>query len=105
MDMKIVTVITFTLLLLIFPAWSQDAVFIAPETDEIATEDYEVEPRARGLQGIVAQIFRVMQPLQLINPFAPKSFGTGEANVSADDSFSKSYPGQPGLIVFGTEFE
>jgi hypothetical protein len=46
-----------------------------------------------------------MQPLQLINPFAPKSYGTGEANVSQDDSFGQTYPSQPGLIVFGVEAE
>ena len=103
--MKIRSLVLMAFLFGVAPVWSQDAVFVAPEEEEFVAEEYEVEPRATGLQGIVAQVFRVLQPLQLINPFAPKSYGTGEANVSQDDSFGQTYPSQPGLIVFGVETE
>lgn len=86
-------------------ALSQDAVFVAPEAEEFPVEEVQIERRAPGLQGIIAQILRVAQPLQLINPFAPSYYGTGEANVSKDDSFGQSYVNQPCLKVFGVEFE
>jgi hypothetical protein len=86
-------------------AFAQDAVFVAPEVEELPVEEVPVERRAQGLQGIIAQILRVAQPLQLINPFAPSYYGTGEENVSKDDSFGQSYFNQPGLKVFGAEFE
>lgn len=84
---------------------AQDAVFVAPEAEELPVDQVEIEPRARGFQGIIAQILRVAQPLQLINPFAPSYYGSGEANVSKDDSFGQSYFNQPTLTVLGAEFE
>lgn len=86
-------------------AMGQDAVFVAPEAEELPVEEVEVQPRATGFQGIIAQVLRVAQPLQLINPFAPSYYGTGEANVSKDDSFGQSYFNQPTLTVGGVEFE
>jgi len=86
-------------------AYSQDAVFVAPEAEELPVERVEIQRRAPGLQGIIAQILRVAQPLQLLNPFAPSYYGTGEANVSTDESFGQSYVNQPCLKVFGVEFE
>lgn len=34
--------------------------------------------------GIAVQLIRAEQPLQLVNPLAPKSYGTGEQNVIFD---------------------
>jgi hypothetical protein len=84
---------------------AQDAIFVAPEADDFPVEEAVMERRAPGLQGIIAQILRAANPLQLLNPFAPSFYGTGEANVSQDESFSQSYFNQPCLTVFGVEFE
>jgi hypothetical protein len=82
---------------------AQDAIFIAPEAEDIPVEEAVFERRAEGIQGIVGQILRVFRPLQLINPFAPSYYGTGEQNVSTDESFGQPYPSQPALVVFGVE--
>jgi hypothetical protein len=37
------------------------------------------EPRTRG---VAVQAVKTSNPLQLINPFAPASYGTGEQNIS-----------------------
>ena len=50
--------------------------------------------------GIAVQLIRAEQPLQLLNPLAPKSYGTGEPNVILD-LFNK----QPvGLKLFSINF-
>jgi hypothetical protein len=98
-----VAVVAGAIFLSQFSARAQDAIFIAPEADDIPAEQATMERRAEGIQGIVGQILRVFRPLQLINPFAPSYYGTGQQNMSVDDSFGQSYPSQPGLIVFGIE--
>lgn len=64
----------------------------------------ELDRRPIGFQGIVAQIFQVFRPLQLINPFAPAYYGTGEQNVSGDKDESVPGSNSPGLVVFGIEW-
>ena len=64
------------------------------------------EPDAKPMQGgvtytgIGVQLIQAEQPLQLLNPIAPKSYGTGEQNV-VFDLFTK----QPfGLKLFSFNF-
>lgn len=83
---------------------AQDAVFVAPAQEERQIEQREVIRRAPGLQGIIAQILRVANPLQLINPLAPSYYGTGEQNVSSDKDFSASYYDSTELTVFGVDW-
>ena len=53
------------------------------------------------VEGIVAQIFNVKKPWQLVNPLAPKEYGDGRKNVS----YSEKDPGKPkGFIVFALEW-
>ncbi len=83
---------------------SQD--FVAPAPEEVPLPESPVEQRPAGLQGIITQFFRTFQPLQLINPFAPSYYGSGEQNVSP-----KADPNEPpppyyeskGLVLFGVE--
>jgi len=82
-------------------ASAQDAVFVIPAQEEPPIEQRDLRPRVPGLQGIVAQILRVANPLQLINPLAPSYYGTGEQNISTDKDFSASYYDSTELTLFG----
>lgn len=84
-------------------ASASDAVFVAPLPKKTEMQEFPVEPKAKGFQGIVAQLLRVAKPLQLINPFAPSYYGSGEQNVTPASEFSQPYPNPPGLVVFGIE--
>lgn len=88
-------------------ATAQDAIFIAPDPDEIVVYEEQpesVEERPVGFQGIVSQIFRAFQPWQLINPLAPEAYGSGEQNVSKDEDWAAPYYDSSGLVVFGVEW-
>jgi hypothetical protein len=50
--------------------------------------------------GIVVQMFNAPQPLQLINPLAPKEYGNGEQNLSLDPITKRPM----GLKLFAISF-
>ncbi|MCX7713215.1 MAG: hypothetical protein N2035_06085 [Chthoniobacterales bacterium] len=55
------------------------------------------------LQGILGQVLRSINPLQLINPFAPAYYGSGQQNLSLNSFLTKNNPTQPALIIFAIE--
>jgi len=57
--------------------------------------------RRPTVEGIVAEIFTVKKPWQLVNPAAPKEYGDGRNNVS----HSEKDTGKPkGFILFALEW-
>ncbi len=50
--------------------------------------------------GIGVQLIQAEQPLQLLNPFAPPSYGAGEQNLSADPMTKQNF----GLRFFAINF-
>ncbi len=82
-------------------ATAQD--FVAPQAPRelpIVTPSTVAPPVTT--EGIVAKIFNVERPWQLINPLAPKSYGNGGPKTV---SYSENDPGKPkGFILFGIEF-
>lgn len=97
---------TFVLILAAFQisAMSQEAVFVLPDSEDVEFVDEVPVQRPVGFTGIVSQIFKVFQPLQLINPFAPKSYGSGEQNLSRDKDWSATYFDSTELTVAGVEW-
>jgi hypothetical protein len=75
--------------------------FVAPQAPRnlpIVPAQTELRPT---VDGIVADIFTVKKPWQLVNPAAPKSYGDGRKNVS----YSEKEPGKPkGFILFALEW-
>ncbi|MEO8205009.1 MAG: hypothetical protein ABI615_02435 [Chthoniobacterales bacterium] len=79
------------------PAQTRSGEFIAPKTKEQGLQEKVIIKPPVTVEGIVAQIFRSPAPLQMINPLAPKKYGSGEQNLSIDP-----YTGSPdGFILFG----
>ena len=80
-------------------AFAQDFVQpLAPRVDPAAPAPVEKKP---GVEGIVAQIFTVRKPWQLVNPLAPKSYGNGQKTVA----YSDHDPRKPkGFILFAVEW-
>lgn len=83
---------------------AEDDTFIAPLPEEAPPPAPELDRGPVGFQGIVAQIFQVFRPLQLLNPFAPSYYGSGEQNVSGEEDESVPGSKSPGLVVFGIEW-
>ncbi|MEO6847416.1 MAG: hypothetical protein ABI443_07800 [Chthoniobacterales bacterium] len=72
--------------------------FTAPKKKVVKTTI--IKPSV-NMQGIVAQIFRSPTPLQMINPLAPKEYGSGDQNISR----GLNDPGKPeGFIIFGFQY-
>ena len=46
--------------------------------------NYNLKAEERIYSGIAVQLIRAPQPLQLINPLAPKSYGSGQENLVLD---------------------
>ncbi len=76
--------------------------FVAPQRPrEIPIVPAPVVEPPVTTEGIVAKIFNVEKPWQLLNPAAPKSYGNGTSSTS----WSENDPGKPkGFILFGIEF-
>lgn len=78
--------------------------FIAPRSPdrEIVEELLPQQDTSRpSIEGIVAELFKNRNPLQMINPLAPATYGNGKKNVS----WSEKEPGKPkGFILFGIEW-
>jgi hypothetical protein len=77
--------------------------FVAPEADERDLVPIEpVDPRP-SIEGIVKEVFVTQKPWQLVNPLAPKEYGTGEKMVSQD--FGPATPFKStGWVIFGIEW-
>ncbi len=79
--------------------------FVAPKPRQVdIVPDQVIERNDRpSIEGIVKEIFVTKKPWQLVNPTAPKEYGSGEKMVSKDFG-----PGTPvkstGLIVASVEF-
>jgi hypothetical protein len=87
------------LILGVVSARAQDFVAPLPEAEEIV----EVEPTRPSIEGIVKDIFTVRKPWQLVNPLAPKEYGSGENKVSRD--FGGGTPVKSeGVVVLGVEW-
>lgn len=56
-----------------------------------------------AVEGIVADIFNVKKPWQLVNPVAPEEYGDGRSNGTV--TYSEEDPGKPkGFIVLAIEY-
>lgn len=91
----------FTVLAFSGSLQAQDGTLTAPKRKEIkTTEAVKVKPSPITIEGIVAQVFKNKQPLQLINPLAPAKYGSGDQNLSRDP-----VTGRPeGFIVLGIQW-
>jgi len=49
-----------------------------------AVNNYNLMTEGRTYSGIAVQLIRAPKPLQLINPLAPKSYGSGQRNLVFD---------------------
>lgn len=78
--------------------------FVAPQgpRDVPVVPAPTIEPPVTT-EGIVAKVFNVDRPWQLINPLAPARYGTGATNRTVAPK--ENDPGKPdGFILFGIEF-
>jgi hypothetical protein len=81
-------------------AKAQDFVVTKPRPNVPVVPTPKLHERP-SVDGIVAEIFTVKKPWQLVNPLAPKQYGNGGKTVS----YSESDPGKPkGFIVVGLEW-
>lgn len=82
------------------PESSLDWWAIEIVTESLSITNTEIIRGGVTYSGIGVQLIQAEQPLQLLNPLAPKSYGTGEQNVIFD-LFTK----QPvGLRLFSISF-
>lgn len=81
-------------------AHAQDGGFVAPKPKDQQVEPVRPKPAKVTIEGVVAEIFKSRQPLQMVNPFAPKEYGTGRQNLSRDPVTGKP----EGFIVFGIQW-
>ncbi|MGC1481986.1 MAG: hypothetical protein WA771_15915 [Chthoniobacterales bacterium] len=88
-------------------AWAQEEAFvIVQDEDEILlreqTEVITVQPDP-AVSGVVAEIFDVQRPWQLVNPAAPESYGNGRKNETVSEDPER--PGKPrGFILFALDW-
>ena len=76
--------------------------FVAPQAPHDIPVVTAPELQRPTTEGIVAEIFNVKKPWQLVNPLAPKSYGHGGPKTV---SYSEKDPGKPkGFIFFGIEW-
>lgn len=92
--------VLLTILITAGSCWAQD--FVAPRQPrrEIAPPPKPVTPLDpdSNVEGVVAAVFQMKQPWQLINPVAAKGYGDGRYLTSWDER----EPGKPkGFIVSG----
>mgnify|MGYP006928174548 CR=1 FL=1 len=83
----------------ILPA--QEFIAPAPVREEIRTG--EISDTRPTIDGIVKEIFVTKKPWQLINPAAPKKYGTGEKNISKDTGPATPFH-STGVILVGVEW-
>ncbi len=82
---------------------SPDAGFIAPKPKKAKVEQKTDlgAPSAYDTQGIVAQAFKMKNPLQMVSPLAPKRDGDGHDDIAWDPD----NPEKPkGIIFFGVQW-
>ena len=79
-----------------------DAAFVAPAVPKTPTETVPVVKAAPyDINGIVAQAFKMKNPLQMISPLAPAKDGNGNDNISWDPD----KPEKPkGIIILGIQW-
>ena len=66
-------------------AFDYSSVFMKRPTPGATTGSYDTVLRNGFVySGIMVQLFNAPQPLQIINPLAPKEYGNGEQNLSVD---------------------
>ncbi|MFV0417004.1 MAG: hypothetical protein ACK5NG_11650 [Chthoniobacterales bacterium] len=85
--------------------------FVAPQQEERPVLPDEGKQPAVTVEGIVAEIFKRPKPAKIlnqINPFAPKSYGSGEKNVSEDTKApygdSSGYHEAAGYVLLSVEW-
>jgi len=105
--MKTLLMATMMLMGLVGSAFAQD--FQARQGGRLAlpiSEDREViqeaVPTQEAIDGVVGMAIRTGQPLQMINPRAPKEFGNGEKMVSRNPANPRG-PAE-GIIILGFRF-
>jgi len=83
-----------------------DAEFVAPQETRPAPSREQVAPvrQTPSFSGIIAQIFRAPQPLQMINPLAPSYYGSGKDNMVSGENDSVKGANSPLLVFFGIEW-
>lgn len=92
---------TLCLVLTVGPLAAQD--FVAPSAPREEVRTGGMQDSRPTIDGIVKEIFVTKKPWQLVNPAAPKKYGSGKENISKD-----SGPGTPfhstGVIVAGVKW-
>ncbi|MEO8207220.1 MAG: hypothetical protein ABI615_13650 [Chthoniobacterales bacterium] len=81
------------------PVQTQTGELVAPKKTktQVIQEKVIVKPPPVKMDGILSQIFTSPAPIQMINPLAPKKYGSGDQNLSIDP-----FTGNPeGFILFG----
>jgi hypothetical protein len=83
---------------------SPQSLLTAPSTETLITlkpsKPNEITAGRITLSGIVVEAVKIDNPLQLINPFAPASYGSAEDNTVRDPLTGKA----SGLKVFAIRF-
>ena len=80
---------------------SSDAQFVAPRKKKREVrQKIEAEPPLK-MNGILVKAVKSQNPVQVISPFAPDSYGNGEEMISEDPN---ELGKENGLILFGVEW-
>ncbi|MFZ4116589.1 MAG: hypothetical protein ACOYK6_07715 [Chthoniobacterales bacterium] len=82
-------------------AFQSDAHFVAPKKKSHAIQKKVEKESLITPDGILTKAYQSKRPWEMLSPFAPESYGTGEEMISENpDQLGK----QNGLIVFGIEW-
>lgn len=93
----------------LLPHWSLAATrqYGAPQSPTFTHKHHAVENRQRSFElqpeitGVIPRAIHGGQPLQMLNPFAPATYGTAEENLSLDPDV----PGKGnGITLFSAFF-
>jgi hypothetical protein len=82
-------------------ALQSDAQFVAPKRKAHAIQKKVEKESLVTPDGILTKAYQSKRPWEMLSPFAPESYGTGEEMISENpDQLGK----QNGLIIFGIEW-
>jgi len=100
--MKAWAAVLLTLLTLGTGAHAQEFVAPGGVQEEMPVIPVPTEPRP-SMEGIVAEIFNVKKPWQLVNPAAPAEYGNGRTNGTV--TYAEEDAGKPkGFIVLALDW-
>ncbi len=116
--MKKSTFVSLSLLVALATANAQDLrprakvrgnTFSAPISQHYRTRPVAQTPPASQVQGGIVEGVRSGNPLQMVNPLAPREYGSGQRFVSVHDDDPQQGPKNynahsPGWVLFSVEF-